>query len=127
MLSKLLARRSLLPVATRQFGAMDQINYDLFEHSFTSDMNFIEKFDKFKCFRVMDEEGNIITKGYDTKIPEELLLKMFDNMVLMNEADAVYNAAQRQARISFYMTQTGEEASGIGSAAALKDHDLCFP
>lgn len=56
-------------------------------------MKFVEKFDKFKCFRVMDEEGNIITKGYDTKIPDELLLKMFDNMVLMNEADAVYNAA----------------------------------
>lgn len=127
MLSKLLARRSFMPVAKRSFGAMDILNYELFEHSFTNDMKFVEKFDKFKCFRVMDEEGNIVTPGYDTKIPDELLLKMFDNMVLMNEADAVYNAAQRQARISFYMTQTGEEASGIGSAAALKDHDLVFP
>jgi len=25
------------------------------------------------------------------------------------------------------MTQSGEEASGIGTAAALKDHDLIFP
>ena len=54
-------------------------------------------------------------------------MKIFDKMVIMNETDNVYNAAQRQARISFYMTQSGEEASGIGSAAALQDHDLLFP
>ena len=30
-------------------------------------------------------------------------------------------------RISFYMTQLGEEASGIGTAAALSDDDLIFP
>lgn len=84
-------------------------------------MEFKSSFDKFKCFRVMDEEGKIVTKGYADKIPNDLLLKMYDHMVIMNEADNVYNAAQRQARISFYMTQSGEEASGIGTAAALKD------
>jgi len=25
------------------------------------------------------------------------------------------------------MTQLGEEAAGVGSAAAIKDHDLMFP
>ena len=111
----------------RSFGAMDQINKDLFEHEFTSEMNFQKKFDKIKCFRVMNEEGDIVTPGYDTEISDELLLKMYDTMVTMNEADSVYNAAQRQARISFYMTQLGEEASGIGSAAALDPKDLIFP
>jgi 2-oxoisovalerate dehydrogenase E1 component alpha subunit len=48
-------------------------------------------------------------------------------MVMMNEADVVFNQAQRQSRISFYMTQLGEEAAGVGSAAAIKDHDLIFP
>lgn len=67
----------------------------------------------------MDEEGKIINKGYADKISDELILKMYDNMVIMNETDVVYNAAQRQSRISFYMTQLGEEASGIGTAAAL--------
>lgn len=84
-------------------------------------MKFKHSFEKFKCFRVIDEEGNVVTPGYADKIPNDLLLKMYDHMVMMNEADVVYNAAQRQARISFYMTQSGEEASGIGSAAALKD------
>ena len=40
----------------------------------------------------MDEEGNIITPGYDN-ISEEKLLKMYDAMVTINEADVVYNAA----------------------------------
>ena len=50
-------------------------------------------FDKIKCFRVMDEEGNIINPGYDKTIPDETLLKMYDTMVTMNETDSVYNAA----------------------------------
>ena len=33
-------------------------------------------------------------------------------------------AAQRQGRISFYLACTGEEASTIGSAAALEPQDL---
>jgi hypothetical protein len=43
----------------------------------------------------MDAEGNIVKKGYDTTIPNEDLLKMYDAMVTMNEVDQVYNAAQR--------------------------------
>ena len=52
---------------------------------------------------------------------------MLETMVTINEADKVFNAAQRQSRISFYMTQTGEEASNIGSAAALNFEDVMFP
>ena len=106
---------------------MDVLDKELFEHKFTTDLNFRSSFDKMKCFRVMDEEGKIINPGYDTKIPDAEILKMYDAMVTMNEADQVYNAAQRQSRISFYMTQLGEEASGIGTAAALQTHDLIFP
>lgn len=75
----------------------------------------------------MDENGSVINPAWDNKISDELLVKMYDKMVIMNEADNVYNAAQRQMRISFYMTQSGEEASGIGTAAALKDDDFIFP
>lgn len=75
----------------------------------------------------MDENGDIVKKGYDTTLSNEEILKMYDAMVTMNEVDQVYNAAQRQSRISFYMTQLGEEASGIGTAAALHKDDLIFP
>lgn len=68
----------------------------------------------------MDEEGNIINKKFENCIDDAMLKKMFECMVTINEADIVFNQAQRQSRISFYMTQLGEEATGIGSAAAFK-------
>lgn len=108
-------------------AAMDQLDQNLFTHDFTNQMEFKSSFEKFKCFRVMDTEGNIITPGYDDKIPEEKLVRMYDSMITMNAADGVYNAAQRQSRISFYMTQLGEEATVIGSAAAVNDDDMIFP
>ena len=48
----------------RAFGAMGEIDRELlFEHKFTSDMSFQKQFEKIKCFRVMDEEGNIVNNG----------------------------------------------------------------
>jgi len=57
--------KALYQNTRRNFGAMDQLNMDLFEHKFTNKMEFTSSFEKMKCFRVMDEDGNIITKGYD--------------------------------------------------------------
>lgn len=70
---------------------MNQINRDLFEHKFTNELEFKSSFDKIKCFRVMDEEGNIINKQYENSIPDELLRKMFKCMVMINEADVIFN------------------------------------
>ena len=71
----------------------NELNRDLFEHKFTSEMDFQSSFDKIKCFRIMDEEGNVITPGYEDKVSDKLLLEMYDKMVTMNEVDQVYNAA----------------------------------
>ena len=52
--------------------------------------------EKIKCFRVMDEEGKIINKdGHEKLIPVDKLKKMYETMVTINEADQVFNAAQR--------------------------------
>ena len=40
--------------------------------------------------------------------------------------DLILNDAQRQGRLSFYMTSSGEEATHFGPAAALKSEDLVF-
>ena len=90
---KSLARTSLGYSQKRQFGAMNELDRSMFEHKFTNDMEFRSSFDKIKCFRVMDQDGNIINPEYDRKIPEDALLKMYDAMVTMNETDKVYNAA----------------------------------
>jgi len=40
--------------------------------------------------------------------------------------DKMLYESQRQGRISFYMTNEGEEAAQIGSAAGLHDNDLVY-
>jgi hypothetical protein len=112
MLSKVLSKGSLFRSSAssltftqaRCFGAMGIVNKDLFDHKFTNDMEFRSSFDKIKCFRVLDEEGNVINKKYEHSVDDQTLQKMFRTMVMINEADVVYNQAQRQSRISFYMT-----------------------
>jgi len=131
MLTKSLIHRyqamKMAKPALRRFGAMGQVNKEMFEHSFTGDMTFKSEFEKMKCFRVINEVGEVVTPGYTDLIPEDKLMKIYDAMITMNEADKVFLASQRNGQISFYMTQSGEEASGIGTAAALADQDLIFP
>jgi len=47
-------------------------------------------------------------------------------MTLLNTMDRILYESQRQGRISFYMTNYGEEGTHIGSAAALDANDLVF-
>ncbi|KAJ8957254.1 hypothetical protein NQ318_007818 [Aromia moschata] len=47
-------------------------------------------------------------------------------MTLLSNMDKILYESQRQGRISFYMTNYGEEASHIGSAAALNNEDVVY-
>ena len=51
---------------------------------------------------------------------------MFETMVTLDNMDNILYDIQRQGRISFYMTNYGEGASHIGSAAALTNEDVVF-
>jgi len=51
---------------------------------------------------------------------------MYKDMTLLNTMDRILYESQRQGRISFYMTNYGEEATHIGSASALNPKDLIF-
>jgi len=51
---------------------------------------------------------------------------MYRCMTLLNTMDRILYESQRQGRISFYMTNYGEEGTQIGSAAALDPNDLIF-
>ena len=52
---------------------------------------------------------------------------MMETMLRVSEFDKVFNDAQRQGRISFYLTSRGEEACSVGSAAALREDDWMLP
>ena len=66
-------------------------------------------------FRQKSPDRNLSTDG-DTA---NLLLKCHQYMIRLKEMDDVLLNAQRQGRISFYLTCRGEEAITIGAAAAL--------
>nr|XP_022911251.1 2-oxoisovalerate dehydrogenase subunit alpha, mitochondrial [Onthophagus taurus] len=77
-------------------------------------------------YRVMDRQGNIIKSSQDPKLSNEVIEKMYKDMTLLKTMDKILYESQRQGRISFYMTNYGEEATHIGSAAALDMEDLVF-
>lgn len=60
------------------------------------------------------------------QLDQETVTKMYRNMTLLNTMDKILYESQRQGRISFYMTNFGEEGTHIGSAAALSMKDLVF-
>lgn len=92
---------------------------------FTNEMGFRGPGESLSTFRVMDEEGVISDPATAPKISKELALKMYKDMITLNIMDTILYDAQRQGRISFYMTSYGEEAQ-IGSAAALTLDDVVF-
>jgi 2-oxoisovalerate dehydrogenase E1 component alpha subunit len=47
-------------------------------------------------------------------------------MLTISELDKLMDLSQRQGRVSFYMTNNGEEGIQIGSAAALEPGDNFF-
>ncbi len=77
-------------------------------------------------FSVLREDGTADPER-DPNLSKDLLLKMYRTMVLNRELDDRLFKLQRQGRIGFYLTCTGEEAAVIGSVAALRDEDWIFP
>ncbi|XP_012276024.1 2-oxoisovalerate dehydrogenase subunit alpha, mitochondrial isoform X2 [Orussus abietinus] len=51
---------------------------------------------------------------------------MYRNMMTLNIMDKILYESQRQGRISFYMSNYGEEAVQVGSAAALTLKDIIY-
>merc|ERR1719500_1703715 len=77
-------------------------------------------------YRVMDRYGKVFDQTHEPNIDLEELQHMYKSMTMLNSMDKILYESQRQGRISFYMTNYGEEATHIGSAAALKKNDLVY-
>jgi 2-oxoisovalerate dehydrogenase E1 component alpha subunit len=57
---------------------------------------------------------------------DSLALEMYQNMLSVSIMDVIMFDAQRQGRLSFYMTSQGEEGTCVGSASALEKDDVVF-
>lgn len=75
-------------------------------------------------YQLLKEDGTVHKGAELPEIDKELALKMFSTMQFIRVLDERMIAAQRQGRISFYLSSLGEESAAIGSAAALKFEDM---
>ncbi|KAI3739006.1 hypothetical protein L2E82_29343 [Cichorium intybus] len=83
--------------------------------------------ERIPCYRLLNDNGQQVIDSDSIKIRKELAVKMYSDMVTLQVMDTIFYEAQRQGRISFYATTTGEEAINIASAAALNNNDFVFP
>ena len=98
---------------------------EYYKCDYTSKMEFIDHTVRHPLFRVLDLDGKVLAPEYDTLGKDELL-KALNVMASSREMDHVYNTAQRQNRISFYMTCIYEEAANVAPLLALKPDDGLF-
>ncbi|KAK4804455.1 hypothetical protein SAY86_004272 [Trapa natans] len=97
--------------------------------AFTSKLEFIpgNSDRRVPCYRVLDQYGRLLNDAHFEQVSEEVAVKIYSNMVALQMMDSILYEAQRQGRISFYVTSMGEEAINIASAAALSDDDVVLP
>ncbi|KAK1406888.1 hypothetical protein QVD17_38497 [Tagetes erecta] len=93
---------------------------------YTTIINFLPgSFEKrVQCYRVLDEDGYPISSNMTELASKEVALKVYKGMVTLNTMDKFFYEAQRQGRLSFYLTSFGEEAVNLASAAALSSDDI---
>ncbi len=70
-------------------------------------------------YRVMDFTGRVLDGAHDPQLSADVCVKMYKDMTLLNTMDRVLYDAQRQGRISFYMTNYGEEVWSFVSSTRI--------
>lgn len=76
--------------------------------------------------RVLDDDGNVVAGTQAPVYPEAELRAMYRTMLLVRLIDERMLRLQRQGRLGFYMTSTGEEATHM-AVAALRPDDWIYP
>ncbi|MGQ0536541.1 MAG: thiamine pyrophosphate-dependent dehydrogenase E1 component subunit alpha [Methanobacteriota archaeon] len=77
-------------------------------------------------YSVLRDDGSV-EKAHEPELPDADLLSIYETMVLVRTLDARMMNLQRQGRIGFYGTTTGEEAAVVGSGVAFRPTDWVFP
>jgi pyruvate dehydrogenase E1 component alpha subunit len=76
--------------------------------------------------RVLDDEGNVIPGAQAPVLSPDELKLLYRQMLLVRLIDERMLRLQRQGRLGFYMTSTGEEATHM-AVHALRKEDWIFP
>ncbi|GAX80795.1 hypothetical protein CEUSTIGMA_g8231.t1 [Chlamydomonas eustigma] len=78
-------------------------------------------------YRTIDMTGRPVDGAHvPNNLDREISIKIYKTMATLQTMDTLFYEAQRQGRFSFYLTSQGEEATTVGSAAALHPEDIVF-
>jgi len=80
---------------------------------------------EYPLYSVIREDGS--ADPGEVSLGDQDLLRLHRWMVFERQLDERMITLQRQGRIGFYIGSVGEEATVLGSAAALEDHDWILP
>lgn len=80
---------------------------------------------KFELKQVLDDQGRPVAPP--PSIPAPDLVRLYEGMLNVRLVDERLLKFQRQGRIGFYLTATGEEATHIGPTYALRATDWIYP
>ncbi|CAD6234264.1 GSCOCG00007699001-RA-CDS [Cotesia congregata] len=116
---------SQLKIFKRQLSVVSEPQFIGIKSKYTNDLKFInsENYETIPIYRILSAS---IKNDYPIKLDQDKLLKMYRDMIRISVMDKILYESQRQGRISFYMTNTGEEAIQIGSASALTLDDIVY-
>jgi pyruvate dehydrogenase E1 component alpha subunit len=78
-----------------------------------------------RLHQVLDYEGRVV--GPVPEVDEETLIRMYRFMLMIRLLDERMMILQRQGRVGFYGACTGQEATPVATAAALRPSDWIFP
>jgi len=90
---------------------------------------FLENYNPLEgeMIQIMDSEGTIVRPEWLPEISHEKLLTMYKTMKLSRSIDERTLKYQRQGRMLTYAPNLGQEATQVGTAAALRQTDWVAP
>ncbi|XP_043685641.1 2-oxoisovalerate dehydrogenase subunit alpha, mitochondrial [Vespula pensylvanica] len=108
-------------------NVVNEPQYVGIKNNFTNHLKFIsaENYESIPIYRILDPAGQTHFLE-ENKLDEKTMIKIYRDMITLTIMDKIMYESQRQGRISFYMTNTGEEAVQIGSASALLLQDTIY-
>jgi pyruvate dehydrogenase E1 component alpha subunit len=77
-------------------------------------------------YRILDDDGRVMHPAREPQIPGDDLRRMLETMLQVRFLDERLLRLQRQGRIGFYLTATGEEATHVGPTWALRPTDWIY-
>ncbi len=75
---------------------------------------------------MLDDDGNVVHAEREPQFAPAELRKIYETMLLVRLLDERLLRLQRQGRIGFYLTATGEEATHVGPTCALRGSDWIY-